>query len=219
MLEIDQTTFDQNLLLTQAYCDEQLKNTHKNFASILRSFNPVYDGKQIYSYALESFSGQFDEEYQFLTKCNLNPLENSLYNELFEKQMNHKNDKIVTPNQMEFIGQILQVEIDCAIMDGVSRFESRGFLDYYDCPPIDTWFYIENKKNKRVLFAWIPEPFVINVDQCIDINALGVLSWFRVGRTESDNWHNENLGEIKQTTLKENENPPSVFDQLKKMFS
>lgn len=44
---INKDEFEENLLLTQAYCDLRLRNGGKAAAEILRSFNPVIDGKAI----------------------------------------------------------------------------------------------------------------------------------------------------------------------------
>lgn len=56
MLEIDQDLFNQNLLLTQAYCEMQLINVDKSPAAILRSFNPIHNGKPIYAFQKASFN-------------------------------------------------------------------------------------------------------------------------------------------------------------------
>jgi len=42
-MSIDDEVFKQNLLLTQLYCEQQLHNRDKNYASILRSYNPEVD--------------------------------------------------------------------------------------------------------------------------------------------------------------------------------
>jgi len=195
MLEIDKAIFDQNLLLTQAYCELQLKKAYKNASSILRSFNPVYDGKELFSFKLRSINTGHDGDHKFSTEWGLDPTENVfLYDELFEKQLKHKSEIIEEAAQSEYRGKILFAEIGSVICDGVSEFESDGFIDYYDCPPIDTWFYITKNDDRNVLFAWIPEPFTKNVNYGIDANALAILSWYREGRSENNSWHDENLG-------------------------
>ena len=222
MLEIDQAVFDKNLLLTQAYCALQLKNTYKNYASILRSFNPVYNGKELFSFELGCFGETKDGAYKFLTEWHLDPLKREndyLYDDLFEKQLNHKKETIDPAGLLEFNGQVLIAEIDSVITDGVSEFESEGFIDYNDCPPIDTWFYIAKNEGRRVLFAWIPEPCVNLADKGIEVNVINTFNWYNEGRVESSDWHNENLGETPKVVVTEQEKPVSVLEQLKKMFS
>jgi hypothetical protein len=222
MLDIDKDIFNENLLLTQAYCELQLKNTDKNYASILRSINPVYDGKELFSYTLKCFSQESDKEYKFLTEWGLDPLEqknNFLYDDLFEKQLKYKSEMIGVADSREYNGKILIAEIDSVVTDGISEFESDGFIDINDCPPIDTWFYQTKKEDSRVLFAWIPEPFVSFVNKGIEVNMLNTFNWYLGERSESSNWHAENLGEAPKAVTTEDENPPSVFSQIKKLFS
>src|SRR5271166_4960899 len=112
MLEIDKEKFSQNLLLTQAYCEQQLKNTHKNYASILRSFNPVYDGKELFSFKFEHYNYDSGVEHWVTTQWNPNPFENIQYDDLFEKQLKHKNEIIKIIEPREYNGKILIAEID-----------------------------------------------------------------------------------------------------------
>jgi hypothetical protein len=221
MLNIDKNIFNENLLLTQAYCELQLKNTYKNYASILRSFNPMYE-REIFSFKLRCFSPDSDVEYKFLTEWSLDPLAKGndfLYDDLFKKQLKHKGEAIGTNSPKDYHGKILITEIDRVVADGISEFESDGFIDINDCPPIDTWFYQSKKEDSRILFSWIPQPFISYVDKGIDINRLNTFYWHTEGRSESSNWHAENLGETTKTIVTEEENPQSVFSQIKKLFS
>jgi hypothetical protein len=222
MLEIDKAIFDENLLLTQAYCELQLKNTYKNYASILRSFNPVYNGKEILSFELTQHGRELEAGYRFLINWNLDPLDSAndfLYDDLFEKQMKFKKGVISTSDQKEYNGRVLIVEIDSVIVDGISEFESVGFIDVNDCPPIDTWFYLTRKENSRVLFAWIPEPFEAIVEKGMEVNMLDIFHWYSAERPENSNWHAENLGEASKAAAQQVESPDSIFSQIKKLFS
>jgi hypothetical protein len=158
----------------------------------------------------------------FFAKWNVSPLEEenqALYDELFEQQLQHKQEIIGKIDGGEFKGQILIVEIDLTVGDGSAEVESGGFIDFYDCPPIDTWFYKTTNETKRIFFAWIPEPFANLVTNGIEVNSLDCFYWHREARTESDNWHDENLGEQPKIVAVADENPPSVLGQLKKLFS
>src|ERR1700748_2188474 len=78
-----------------------------------------------------------------------------LYSELFQKQMENKRIVIKENNtEQQFKGRILIAEIDLTVVDGASEAESNGIIDWLDCPPIDTWFYMTENGNSRVLFAW-----------------------------------------------------------------
>jgi len=222
MLNIDQPKFQENLLLTQAYCEQQLKRTQKNYAAILRSFNPVAGEKEVFSFELGRYGEDADGTFLFFSKWNVNPLEDgnkSLYEELFEKQIQHKKEIISEVPVNEFRGQVLVVDVDLTVLDGASEVESEGFIDFYDCPPIDTWFYKTKNEDRLIFFAWIPEPFINLVNKGIDVNPVDCFYWHREGRAESANWHDENLGEQPKVLVADDENSPSVFGQLKKMFS
>ena len=163
-------------MLTQAYCELQLKNTDSNFASILRSFNPVYNGRELFSFNLGNY---------YKVQWFIDPLYNKdLYDELFEMQLKNKRDIIM---QTKFLtrseGRMLVADIDWPIRDGISEEASTGFIDYNDCPPIDTWFYmannyhLNNNSTTRILFAWIPQQFVHIVEEGIAVNLLDVFYW------------------------------------------
>jgi len=176
MIEIDDDIFHKNLLLTQAYCELQLKNGDSNPTTALRTFNPVYNGHELFSYKRGNSFG-----VSFTTmKWNVDPIYNGLiYNELFEIQLIHKKDTVEMPSSgIEFNGRILVAEIDYVISDGVSEDESEGFIDYNDCPPIDTWFYMAANENKRILFAWIPQKFVPLVQKGWEVNMLETFLWY-----------------------------------------
>src|ERR1700753_4085993 len=113
MLDINKSIFDENLLLTQAYCEQQLKRTQKNYAAILRSFNPVIGGTEIFSFELGRYGEDADGTFLFFAKWNLNPADEAnktLYNELFEKQLQHKRETITEVTDKEFRGKILIAE-------------------------------------------------------------------------------------------------------------
>ncbi|HEY4326235.1 MAG TPA: hypothetical protein VGN20_19775 [Mucilaginibacter sp.] len=221
MLDIDKTIFDENLLLTQAYCELQLKNTYKNYAAILRSFNPVYEGKEIFSYELDEYDHRPGNINCFVTKWHIDILENkSSYNEIFEMQLMHKRKNIKSiDSKMDHRGRILVAEIDLTVLDGVSEAVSWGFMDLNDCPPIDTWFYTTKNKNSRVLFAWIPEPFKKLADIGMDVNPVDCFYWYADQRPENSNWHAENLDDVPKEATHKEASPESIFSQIKKMFS
>jgi hypothetical protein len=180
MLTINQDEFNLNLLITKHYCERQQQNTDLPVAEVLRSFNPEYKGKKICGFNRFQWPGNpkiFAE-----VKWNIDPLESAKgfsYNDLFEKQIAYKKEVIqFFDPDTEFDGKILVAEIDNVICDGASEDESDGFIDYNDCPPVDTWFYMtENSNCRMVLYAWIPEPYIHLVNEAIAVNMLSVIIW------------------------------------------
>lgn len=177
MYSIDKEQFSKNLLLTQAYCEPM--NKGENIASTLRSFNPEYNGQPLFSY---KFVTNWNFEDCYITLWNIDLLLNrneNFYNELFEKQLQYKIEKIGNSNKsVEYEGRVLLAEIDMTVVDGTSEAISQGFIDNYDCPPIDTWFYKIIKEEHRILFAWVPNQFVDLVDEAIAINCVDCLKWY-----------------------------------------
>ncbi|MGY4536795.1 hypothetical protein ACVW0P_001209 [Mucilaginibacter sp. UYNi724] len=169
MLEIDQEKFDRNLLLTQIYCEDQLASSESPVAEVLRSFNPEYKGEKIFSY-------QYQKDKYVVWA--VEPWSDDLYDKLFDDQLRHK-ESIVNPTAANALykGRILIAEIDSSVTDGASEAESDGFIDIYDCPPIDTWFYKSSNDTGRVFYAWIPERFVELTQNAIDVNALECFTW------------------------------------------
>ena len=169
MFEIDKKVFDKNLLLTQTYCEMQLANTEKPVAEILRSFNPEYDGKHMFSY-------EFERNKQVVWSAD--PWSNNLYDQLFDDQMLHKENAVKSVDRgTQFKGRVLVAEVDTTITDGASETESEGFIDIYDCPPIDTWFYNTQNSTGRVFYAWIPEKLVELTQKAIEVNMLECFIW------------------------------------------
>ena len=155
----------------------QLKNGDNNPVTALRTFNPIYNGFEIFSYERgKSFDGDFAT-----LEWKIDPLgrNTKLYDELFEMQLAYKNKLIVSADiNQKLEGKILVVDIDYVINDGISEYETEGFIDYNDCPPIDTWFYLEADNNRRVLFAWIPQKFVPLVQHGWEVNMLEIFLWY-----------------------------------------
>jgi hypothetical protein len=173
MYIIDKEIFDKNLLITQAYCAKQLAdNKDMHVAGILRSFNPEINGKPLFSYkGYKDFTVEWSDD----------PILNneSLYDDLFIKQLANKYQLLSEPDvDKTYEGKILVAEIDQVIRDGASEIEADGFIDYHDCPPVDTWFYMIRHNGSRVLFAWIPERFVQLIKKAIEVNMLDTFRWY-----------------------------------------
>ncbi len=180
MLDIDQKIFSENLLLTQQYCERQLANTEKNFASILRSINPEEDGQKMFKFSLFEIRAE-PPFYTFEATWHVDLFTPNLLEDLFEQQIAIKqSQKDHAQNLDLYKGDILAFKVDSTLIDGGSVVYSHGFFDYFDCPPIDTWFYLTKEGNSRVLLAWIPLQLVKYAQDGIDSNTMDCLEWFKI---------------------------------------
>ncbi|GAB3933782.1 hypothetical protein GCM10028827_33450 [Mucilaginibacter myungsuensis] len=174
--EIDQTIFNQNLLLTQAYCELQLQKHFESNAKVLRSINPIFDGRELFAFN--------DDGPQLYTATKWNTDLSGKYlsgnfTKVFENQMAFKSEKVkeVDKNKI-YKGKILLTEIERVLPDGASEYWTEGFIDEIDWPPIDTWFYKAYNREGLVVLSWIPEAFVDITEEGIAVNALDVLYWY-----------------------------------------
>lgn len=181
MLKIDKDIFEDNLRVTQAYCERQLKNTDKNNASIFRSFNPEFKGQKLFKFKLSDYGLEPEKNYCFLTDWSIEPCSSTndkFIPDLFDNQLNYK--KSVVKSQSDFYkGDILISEIDSTVVDGASAVESGGLIDDYDYPPIDTWFYITKGTQSRLIFSWIPNQFLQFANNAVEVNCVDCIYWFK----------------------------------------
>ena len=106
MIEIDNEIFHKNLQLTQAYCELQLKNANSDPATALRTFNPVYEGQELFSF--KEFNNT--EGDITIVNWNVNPILGnlSLYPDLFDEQLAYKKSLVdYNDNNRKFDGRIL----------------------------------------------------------------------------------------------------------------
>ena len=182
MLNINYDIFNENLLLTQAYCDRQLSNASKNISALFRSINPAYNNIELFDFSLNKIPTAQQEKffYAFGVNWKIDPYDTAnLFEELFEQQLKLKKDlENRHGKKEEYEGQIFVFEVDGTLIDGAAAVSSHGLLDDYNCPPIDTWFYLTNDDDNRVLFAWIPKELVSYADDGISVNPEGCIRWF-----------------------------------------
>ena len=199
-MEIDKETFIQNLYLTQFYCEQKIQDKSKSIAKILRSLYLEYKDKDIFGF-------EWNKKYKIeLTKWNFEILDNNfqIVSELFEQQLIRKKQSIELYENKNFRGKIFVSEFGCTVTDGASEIESKGLIDVYDLPPIDTWFYILKKNNTQNIFAWIPERFEREANSAIEVNCVDILSWLnnwdkdlfnnfeKIKKAEANNDYNRN---------------------------
>jgi len=181
MLNINKQVFADNLKLTQAYCDVQLKNGISDNAKIFRTYNPLYGNKHLFSFVTEHFDFDIEPNLKYctLTKWIVDPTEKeSIVDNLFMDQLSYKKQCIRSiERDKTYTGSILVAQIDCTVIDGASEVQSSGLVDQYDIPPIDTWFYLTRTNESRLLFAWIPDEFVKYADEAVQVNCVDCINW------------------------------------------
>jgi hypothetical protein len=175
---IDKKEFIENLKLTQNYCEDKIKDNSKNLASILRTINPVINGKQIFYSEITQFDYSNIGSLS-LNRWNLNERQDytDIVLDLFNKQLSIKRETNKTSNT-EFNGRILVSEYESSVIDGASEVQAEGLIDIYDLTPIDTWFYIDNRNN--LLFSWIPEKYVDLINEAVLVNCIDMLKWMDI---------------------------------------
>jgi hypothetical protein len=155
-------------------------------AKVFRTYNPILsNNKPLFSFntlrpeiEINSISTSYTVPH-----WQLDPTERQneyLVDKLFEDQLAFKQRQISLVHK-QYEGDILVAQIDCTVIDGASEAESSGFVDGYDMPPIDTWFYLISTPDTRLLFAWIPKEFRHMADGAIAVNCVDCLSWFHEG--------------------------------------
>lgn len=165
--------FQQNLKLTQAYCDNQLNNQLKSTARTLRNINLSYNKTQYFNF-------RWEEEFKLeLVRWNTKVLDENFgrIESLFIEQLDYKKEKVNIEDR-KFNGNILISEFESTVLAGASEIESEGLIDIFDLPPIDTWFYLVEKNGKMNMFAWIPKKFHSQAVNAVEVNCLNLLYWF-----------------------------------------
>lgn len=180
MHNIDHEIFAQNLLLTQVYCEMQLINADKSAAEILRSFNPDYNGQKAFSFKPGEYDGEIKTYFE--AGWSVDPWRDDdmvIYNDLFDQQLANKMHVVKLDKlQTSCKGKILVAEVDNTVVDGCSEANSDGLIDIFDCPPIDTWFYLTDDEHSRLMYCWIPEKFEEQINIAVAVNATDCLRWF-----------------------------------------
>ncbi len=180
-LRIDKATFNENLNKTQAFCHWRMSDKTLDNATVFRSFNPIFKDRKLFEFQHTQFSLAPVSGFNNLNlaKWTTNPLAESIIEQLYTDQLANKNKYVETLLTGPFFkGDILISKIDQTLLDGASEFQSQGFFDTYDLPPIDTWFYMTECQTSRLIFAWVPQQYKSKVNQAILVNCMDCLGWF-----------------------------------------
>ena len=188
MLEIDYDLFISNLAKTQEYCHRQMSDTVEDDtiidrASLFRSFNPEVGEREIFEFRLEEYRDSNNNGLGVVKTVNwtTDPHQNySLIEDLYHDQQAFKEKCLPGFSlQTRYFGEIVISEIDISVTDGASAADSYYLFDDCDLPPIDTWFYLLNKGDTRLIFAWIPDEYKTLVEDAIAVNCVECIGWFR----------------------------------------
>ncbi len=187
-LGLDYAIVKRNLLLTQAYCAKQLSQSSVSNAAIFRSINLTWNGRSLFNFRRSEWGASLNLNYEE-ARWTTDPYgdgNGSMFDDLFVLQMKRKQELLAAETvetDTRFSGKILAFEVDGTLIDGAAEVESEGILDGYNCPPIDTWFCLTSRNSKkycnRLLLAWIPDAFVRQVGDGIDVNPEACIEWFK----------------------------------------
>jgi len=153
-----------NLRKTIAFTEQiisDIKDVSKiDYAKVLRTTDPVYNGQPFHIH-------NPDDSWVSTPQSGFD------YSAILTAALSVRTQTQVPDLNLSSLGRILQFEIDITTHDGAPVFESHGFVDESDIPPIDTWFYITT----RHLYCWIPTLFIDKMQGAIDVEICGSYHW------------------------------------------
>ncbi len=133
-----------------------------NWTEVLRSTNPIYEGKPFYHFGNASpYAATPDIPFNY----------EAILNHVLDLRL--ESDLLISNAHLS--GQVLQFEIDLTTHDGAPCAESEGFVDESDIPPIDTWFYLTH----HYLYCWIPNLFIEKMQGAMDVEMLDSYQWIK----------------------------------------
>jgi hypothetical protein len=179
MLQIQHDLFSKNLWLTQQYCERQLANSPQINSTVLRSYNPVHNGKGLFSYNYSGFPKPETSAGFFTVDWTDDAMRRT--EELFLRQLRFKESDVKQSGSFKDLpGNILVAKVGETVIDGASCIRSKGLIDDFDLPPIDTWFYLMDVKlYQQLLFAWIPEKLYELANEAILVNCMDCIGWYK----------------------------------------
>jgi len=74
-------------------------------------------------------------------------------------------------------GELLIVEIDYSLWEGLTESESNGFFDSFDIPAWDTWVHLQRIRETDVLLYWIPQALIPIVNEAIPVSTTDCIHW------------------------------------------
>lgn len=160
--------FYENLVKTIAYTERIIDGikaiSPTDFAYVLRTFNPIYEGRPLYTFSSAAYGTDISVQQYFD------------YPEVLGGALLARAEVGERIGNVAVAGKILVFEFDISTCDGAPTSSSDGFVDNMDIPPIDTWFFVTSK----FLYCWIPTMFVSKMQDAIDVEILDSYAWLEV---------------------------------------
>jgi hypothetical protein len=182
MLKLDPHIFSTNLLKTQQFCQDEMSYVVEDpslidRASVFRGFNPEINGRELFEYDIRTFENA-DNRRCKIVGWTMEPF--YYMDTLLQDQMAYKDSCLANASfQSAYNGEIIISKIDETVVDGASAMWSYYLFDEFDLPAIDTWFYLTKHNQDRLLFAWIPQAYMHNAQEAIDVNCVDCIGWFK----------------------------------------
>jgi hypothetical protein len=144
---------------------------------IFRQINPLVNGRPLYIFNRDAAFWSVDWS---VPEYGPNKFEQAL--QLAIRQREEALKKTVASLEFRELGRILYLETDLTTCDGAAEFQSNGFIDGSDVPPIDTWFYLDQdirRQDRRVpnLFCCIPKKFEPIMEEAIRVEIFDSYHW------------------------------------------
>ena len=153
------------------YLMEKFSNQYDELdnSRLFRQINPVIYGQPLYTYNENGISWSVDD-------YNSGKFEQALQQAI--KQRGEVIEQDAAFPNFQGLGRILYFETQITTCDGAAEFQSNGFIDGSDAPPIDTWFYLEQNVIRQsrkfpCLFCWIPKRFEPIMEEAISVEIFG----------------------------------------------
>ncbi|MGG9960506.1 hypothetical protein [Ferruginibacter sp. SUN106] len=157
--------FYSNLIRTIIYTENiisKIEDISKvNYTTILRSVNPVYEGKPFYTFT--------NTPYGYIANSIYHPFN---YEIILQQGLTVRTETVLPKGDLKKLGRILVFDNDITTYDGAAAAES-GFVDNGDIPPLDTWFYV----TRTNLYCWIPTMFIDKMADAIAVEIFDSYHW------------------------------------------
>lgn len=140
---------------------------------IFRQINPVVYGQPLYTYNENGISWSMDDYAP------------DKFEQAMQQSIRQREEAVgqnaTFPNFQE-LGRMLYFETQITTCDGAAEFQSNGFIDGSDAPPLDTWFYLDQniiRQSRKFpyLFCWIPKRFEPVMEAAMSVEIFGSYHW------------------------------------------
>jgi hypothetical protein len=148
-------------------------------SKIFRQINPVINGQSLYHFNSDytDWSVEWNIVYDY---CDSSNFEKALQQAAKQREA----VPILSNSFADFqeLGRIVYLETQLTTCDEAAAFESHGFIDENDVPPIDTWFYLDKNIQRQYrkvpnLFCWVPKRFELIMEGAMSVEIFDSYHW------------------------------------------